>query len=1565
MKLAGEKMNRIKKIRTFSLIFVIVISFFLIPLSPNFLNYNYEQPAKQSEFIHSSAETIYNQEWLDNNGFSTQDEWFYNQGAQGDNSTTDANISGGSANYVVVGEESSFSLTAGEANSSNWYGWGVYNNSDFLLPDVSKINSTGLYVYHYLDEAEGGGAGQVHNFPSVHFRKNVSLPNDMSDYEITSASLDVIYNASVDYTVDTPLDINNPAEITYPPGFAIGDSATFYVEISDLARTYSFRVAENKTKYLGQWNSSAAYPSILNITDSLLETVSEEDLITALNLALEKDSSHTDFTITVGIDIYCEDNKASGGGDQDKWDALIIKSYNLTLAYERKVDQFSSVSWNQIGNTISGSNILISEARLSYKCIIDNNWPTSLSPFSEIRIIINNNQHPETLKLSSINTTLQDAKQGGFDVTNLIVKDVNITASIQVFIANTFSLDNNITISIDDVYLNITYKETFDDYETESQLFLNTFNKTADLFIQIPLGNAVNITIKYLDNQTNHISGANVQLSGKVSGQLNESNPLEHYSRIINSTDLGIGIWSLTVTAQMSNYDTQIIKFFVEVVERSTDLQLYVNDVSKTTNNTVNIKYNAIMNITIFYRDGLNNQHLSKANVSITDFGILDEDNEQYNITINSNSLNLGFNVLTINAHLENYTSQTLQLYVEVYDRTTDFKLLVNDNEKFENDLIQIQVGGILNLTVFYKDTLLQNHLSGATVKLVGVGNFNETSSQYNYSLDSRDLNIGFNILSISTQLDNYESQSIQIYIEVYNNPSDLTLLVDNISTNPNEIVQVEVDEFLNITIFYKDNATKLHLTGAIVELLGRGNFSEIGAQYNYTVDTNDLSQGINVLTITAQLGEYKSQNIQFYVEIIEKATELKLYVGGEEKVEKDTIQVNINILLNLTIFYQENLTKQHLIGANVNFIGLGSFISIGSQYYYNLNTTDLGLGFNFITISAQLDDYQLQNIQIYIEVVEKATKLKLYVEGEEKVEKDTIQVEFNQLLNFTVFYQENVSTVHLIGANITLIGVGNFNDFGSQYYYNLNSSDIGLGFNVITIYAQLDDFQSQIIQIYVDVYEIPTELVLLLNEVSRNARYTLEVEVNEFVNITIFYRHNSTKQFINSATVELLGWGNFSQIGAQYNFTINTNDLEQGITILTINARYTNYLSLSVQFYVKVIERPTNFRLYVEGAPINERETLSVEVNQFLNFTVFYQDNLTRQHLSGSTLSLLGVGNFSDVGAQYYYLLNTNDLEQGITILTVLAYLENYQPRSFQFYVKVSERASEISLFLNSEDKTTDPVYELPFRSILNITVKYSDNQTKTHITGGNIQLIGDTYSNNLTENLAMNQYILLLDTIDLKVGVNLFTIIAHANNFQIKTLSLRITLNKIATVIRSTSGESYFSILPSESILLSIILTDYDFGGTITNAIVTYRWAYGQGTLLDPENDGTYEVELDNIPTGTYTITITASAGDDYSFETYEITLNVVSVIPPDFFMLFIILAGAFVALVLGFTLYEVRFKYPPTVRKSRKIRKKIKKGKKTKPIKDIASREDLIKDRLESNVETIQSEKITKNG
>lgn len=387
--------------------------------------------------------------WFDDSSFDTSIDspWF--SLADGDLTDVDANISNNYANYRILGDFKTYNLLSGGANSSTWYGWAICNNSDFLLPDKTAINESGCYVYHFLDESEGpNDEGQVHNFPSVHFKKNISLSVDMSDYEINSASLKVLFNASVGSNVDAPGDTVGQS--------AIWDSATFYVEISDLNNSYAFRVAENKTKILGQDD-----PPILNITDRELTYVSESDLITALNLALEKDESHSKFTIILGMDIYCEDNDFP---DYDLWNALIIKSCNLSFSYEKKTDYSTKISWNQDAEKISGENIQIRGALFNFKYKIDKSWPTD-APLSEMRFFINDKLFfAETIKLSALNSSFQEISSTGLNVLDFIEKDVNVSISIEIFLKDTFELNETITISIDDVYLYIELIELVSDW---------------------------------------------------------------------------------------------------------------------------------------------------------------------------------------------------------------------------------------------------------------------------------------------------------------------------------------------------------------------------------------------------------------------------------------------------------------------------------------------------------------------------------------------------------------------------------------------------------------------------------------------------------------------------------------------------------------------------------------------------------------------------------------------------------------------------------------------------------------------------------------------------------------------------------------------------------------------------------------------------------------------------------------------------------------------------------------------------------------------------------------------
>ncbi len=409
-----------------------------------------------------SPEPLEPQLWLENPTLDSpiESSWFWEYGTEGDVSDIEYSISSDHVNYRVLGEKKTVTLLYGVPNSSSSPGWGIFNNGGLLQPDNSALTSDGCWVYHYLDEGEDNGIGQVHNFPSVHFRTNLSMPDDMSDYVITDTSLEVIFNASVDINVDSYNDWDNTTNTAYIDAdkFLIGDSANFYLHLSDINYSYPFRVANFETRdvALGQ-GDRGGFTDIFNITDRDLNYVNKEDLISALNTALETDNQN--LSITLGLDIYCEDNKAGGFGDQDLWDYLYFKSCNLTVTYEKKIDYFTSISLNQAGRKITGPNIHITDANLNFKYKINDTWPIT-APLSELRIYINDIFYDkETLKLSKANASYQEMKFGGLDITDFVNLNEDINLSIQIFLADNFDLNKVIEISIDDIFLYITLKE--------------------------------------------------------------------------------------------------------------------------------------------------------------------------------------------------------------------------------------------------------------------------------------------------------------------------------------------------------------------------------------------------------------------------------------------------------------------------------------------------------------------------------------------------------------------------------------------------------------------------------------------------------------------------------------------------------------------------------------------------------------------------------------------------------------------------------------------------------------------------------------------------------------------------------------------------------------------------------------------------------------------------------------------------------------------------------------------------------------------------------------------------
>ncbi|MFX1258300.1 MAG: hypothetical protein ACFFAN_10595 [Promethearchaeota archaeon] len=407
------------------------------------------QESDRSEwFIESHTE-----EWLENGDFEDDDEK-WDSSEEGDTSDVDADISDGEANFIVKGDSGEFSLEVDPLDDIEMAKWNTAKNPQYkLYPHFHEINSSGFHISHKWNENEA----QDENYAGVLWYRKVSMDFDMSDYKIISVSFEAIFNATVQARSVADGGIEVPGDVTVGESGSTQDEtldwARFKVEFSNLQNTTVFEVAHNQTIYLGD-DDVVGPDDYINDTP-MTNNVNNEVLKSYLTSVFNDDPQHKSFYIFLAIDVFCADNHYQF--DVDYWKSLIIRSLNLTFSFEKKIDRLTTVSWEQEGDEISGRNIEITYAELNFEYKVDKDWDEDLSPNSEIRIFVSDEEYTETIKLTEAETSFEEASDDGFDVTDLISKNEDISVEIQVFLADEFGLVEDITVSIDEVYLEISY----------------------------------------------------------------------------------------------------------------------------------------------------------------------------------------------------------------------------------------------------------------------------------------------------------------------------------------------------------------------------------------------------------------------------------------------------------------------------------------------------------------------------------------------------------------------------------------------------------------------------------------------------------------------------------------------------------------------------------------------------------------------------------------------------------------------------------------------------------------------------------------------------------------------------------------------------------------------------------------------------------------------------------------------------------------------------------------------------------------------------------------------------
>jgi hypothetical protein len=398
----------------------------------------------------SALETYHiNKEWLNNSGFDNSSLWEID--IYGDSGDVNASIAGGEATFTVIGDEGGYILNANPPIAENWT---ESQNPEFIIPDISGIDETGCYIGHeYLEDPVpnyfGVTGNQTRNFPSMNWVHTVELPVNMSDYVITSASVSAVVNGSGDTNLETPGD-------TLLSGgyMGVGDYARFSINVADPNDIENYRIAYNKTTTLGKDISGPVGPNTYGqrvyLNDTNLVPVDEDLLILYLTKVLQYD--YTNFSIILGIDAYCEDNYPSY--DRDTFYDLRIKEFSLNFTYEKRIDQFTTVSYSQTGEIVNATTITNASMSFDYK--IDAPWPKA-SPNSEIHTIINGKLYSETVKLDTFTSDYQTVEFSGIGLKNLLTPNLSITVLFQLYIADEFEFNDSVIISIDNVHFKVSY----------------------------------------------------------------------------------------------------------------------------------------------------------------------------------------------------------------------------------------------------------------------------------------------------------------------------------------------------------------------------------------------------------------------------------------------------------------------------------------------------------------------------------------------------------------------------------------------------------------------------------------------------------------------------------------------------------------------------------------------------------------------------------------------------------------------------------------------------------------------------------------------------------------------------------------------------------------------------------------------------------------------------------------------------------------------------------------------------------------------------------------------------
>jgi len=750
--------------------------------------------------------------------------------------------------------------------------------------------------------------------------------------------------------------------------------------------------------------------------------------------------------------------------------------------------------------------------------------------------------------------------------------------------------------------------------------------------------------------------------------------------------------WNNSYTSYGLNETGVIYKKFT-VIHNSTlspdENKYYYEDIIEET--TVNLR--------VLFNDKMNNDAITNAHVYVYKFtGGMQNFSEispglyflEFNVI---GAPNAGNNTLTIFANSSLFVNNKMNITIEVIKATT-----------FTADETIISVPWRDNFTIQFNFT---EQKTGNGITATPTNNWNGEShiimtAPGEYSITCNTSLYAVNqIHSLIISVDEYgyeQPPDILVKIEI----TERNANIDEIYLNQTlgTLIVFPYGDLLNITAKYSDQATSSFISGATVQLRDGetilDSFSENPTlkHYNLTINTTILGVEVNLFTIYAKQDNYTTA-LESIITLIERETDLTLKINETNISNNGVFELQVNETINLFVTYKDMYTGDHIDNATVEITGAGISANLTEddvleQYNITLSADNLTKGFNFLTIIAQKENTKPQSISFSIELIERKTAIKLFINQTDITTSKTYVIQIGETIDIIFNYTDETTNEFLENATVELTGVSivaYLTEYSNSYKITISSVNLTQSINFLKIIAEKRNYQPQPIEFRIDVIERQTYTSLYLNQLNKTIDKSIELPISATLNITFGYFDDVTKEFIHDALVQLVGTDllfNFTEEPAlnQYKLIINARDLDFGIKFLTLVAGKTNFQSSSDLLKITVRQIKTNITA-VYGDVVNIR----VGGSHALTITLYDIDN--EQYITNATVRYsgdLGQGVLiEDLNNPGTYIANFETLGLGnyIITITVTGVSGDYLFESKQVAITVTLSEEEALLFL------------------------------------------------------------------------------------------------------------------------------------------------------------------------------------------------------------------------------------------------------------------------------------------